>query len=69
MNFFSHRYLPSEDSGQRLRGAEQYMIRQSRELYIHLRHLERRLTELEARVAVLEQGQLQTAQDETSDTL
>ncbi len=47
VNFFSSGFTPSEKGDQRFRELERYVARQSRELYIRLRQLERRLAALE----------------------
>ena len=49
LNFFSEGFTPSETGDRRFRELERYVSRQSRELYIHLCRLERRLAVLEER--------------------
>ena len=47
LNFFSEGFTPSEKGDRRFRELERYVSRQSRELYIRLCRLERRLDALE----------------------
>ena len=49
LNFFSEGFTPSEKGDRRFRELERYVSRQSRELYIQLCRLERRLAVLEER--------------------
>ena len=55
LNFFSEGFTPPEKEDRRFRELERYVSRQSRELYIQLCRIERRLAVLEARSNVLSQ--------------
>ena len=47
MPFLSRRFVPAEAEGERMRGLERYLTRQSKELYVRLSYLEKRIAALE----------------------
>lgn len=54
VNFLSRSFTPSPEDQERLRELEKFVGRQSKEAYIKLLSMERRLTSLEERIKRLE---------------
>ncbi len=64
LNFFSKCYPAKKEPGRGLHDVENYLTRQNHELYIYLRRLDQKLTQLEARISKLEPAPVSIVTDE-----
>ncbi|MBE6559443.1 MAG: hypothetical protein E7661_10630 [Ruminococcaceae bacterium] len=56
MSGLSRRFLPATQSDKRLEKIEKHLGQQSRELYVRLSHMEKRLIALEEKLSVIEKA-------------